>query len=282
MEAVSTVLADFVVFQVEDWSFVHWSIVFGVVGGIMRIWEKLFTQEIWCHGKPFNFPETPQLGKLLPDDQIGRKDMLFININRHIITPIYFTHLIQHLKFSDAFESPFDGSSWIPPLSLPLQVLAMYVIYDSVYVPFHHFLHLPQVYPWIHKHHHKTIVPHRGTFDGINTHPIEFAIGEYMHLFAVAALKLLLCSGGSVVGLPCKLHWSTVAAFILLTSIMAPLNHTLVDVRVPFLFDPRDHGVHHKLLRANYFQYVRWWDMLYGSYYSGEDMIAKSLARKAS
>lgn len=276
MDAVYKVLVEVAMFQCEDWSLAHVTIICCVVGCFMRFWETLFTTERWCHGKPFHFPQTPQLGKLLPDDQIGWKDMIFVNINSFIITAAYFTHLVLHLKRSNNFDSPFDGSSWIPPLSLPLQLLALFVIYDAVYVPFHRFLHLPEVYPWIHKHHHKTTVPHRGTFDGINAHPIEFVSGEYMHIFAIAVLELLLSSAGW------RLHWWTVVSFVLCSSCLAPLNHTLVDVRIPGLFDPRDHGVHHKLLRANYFQYVKCWDMLYGSYYSGEDMIAKILIGKVN
>jgi len=160
-------------------------------------------------------------------------------------------------------------------------MLALYFIYDAVYVPFHRFLHLPEVYPWIHKHHHRTIVPHRGAFDGINAHPIEFAFGEFLHLFSIQVLELILASAGRSPALA-QTNIVVVCIWLLCASFQASLNHTLFNIRVPGLFETRDHGVHHKLLRSNYFQYVKWWDVFYGTYFSGEEMISRMLADKAA
>merc|ERR1719316_947788 len=130
--------------------------------------------------------------------------------------------MVQHCKHSSDVEM-----SWMPPLTLPLQMIALYFIYDAVYAPFHRFLHLPEVYPWIHKHHHRTIVPHRGTFDGINANPIEFASGEFMHLFSINVLELIL----NKVGI--QLSVIVIGVWLLATMFQASFNHTLFDVRVP-------------------------------------------------
>lgn len=260
-----------VTLQFDDLTVVHCIILSLVIGSAFRIFESIFTWKIWCGGFPFSFAEIPQLGKILPDDQLFWKDFLFVNFNRHVITPAYVVCMVQHCKLSSDIDK-----SWMPPLTLPLQMLALYFTYDAVYVPFHRFLHLPEVYPWIHKHHHRTIVPHRGTFDGINAHPVEFAFGEFLHLFSINMLELVFASVGA------RLNIVVICVWLVCTSLQASLNHTLFNVRVPGVFEPRDHGVHHKLLRANYFQYVRWWDVFYGTYISGEEMISKTLANKAT
>lgn len=257
--------------QFDDLTVVQCIILSVVIGSAFRVVESIFTWKIWCGGQPFRFPEIPQLGKILEDDELYWKDFLFVNFNRHVITPVYVVCMVQHCKNSSGIDK-----SWMPSLALPLQMLALYFIYDSVYVPFHRFLHLPEVYPWIHKHHHRTIVPHRGTFDGINANPVEFASGEFMHLFAINVLELILNTVGMKLGV-----W-VICVWLVCTMFQASFNHTLFDVRVPGVFEPKDHGVHHKLLKANYFQYTKWWDMFYGTYVSGEEMIAKKLASKAS
>lgn len=271
--------------QYENWSWVHVIFASLFFGGFAWFSELFFRPTgwgaaFWRHGKPFTFPEMVQFGKILTDDDFGWKDTVFISFNRFVVTPCYFTHMIRHFHASDNFSGPFDGSSWFPPLVLPLHVLALLVIYDSVYVPFHRFLHLPEVYPWIHKHHHKTIAPHRGTLDGVNAHPIEMACGEFLHLFSCVVLEMILSKVGPVLGIASKLHWTTVAVMFVVTAVEASLNHTQIDVRVPGFFDTRDHSVHHRLLKANYFQYTRWWDMCYGTYYSGEEMVSRWKAQK--
>ena len=66
--------------------------------------------------------------------------------------------------------------------------------------------------------------------------------------------------------LPGGLHVIGVLSFLFLAGIMASLNHTRWAVRIPFVFDVRDHDVHHRLPRSNYGQFVMWWDKIFGSF----------------
>jgi hypothetical protein len=59
-----------------------------------------------------------------------------------------------------------------------------------MYAPFHRFLHWQPIYPYIHKHHHRHLAPHRGLDDAINTHPFELLVGSYMHMWATALIDL--------------------------------------------------------------------------------------------
>merc|ERR1711871_528761 len=143
--------------------------------------------------------------------------------------------------------------------------------YDLIYVPFHRLLHVPALYPDIHKHHHRQAVPFRGTFDGINTHPLEFAFGEFLHVWA-----LQVAGNFSTTVLGAKLPYFGVLAFLITGGLMASLNHTRFGIRIPFVYDVRTHDVHHRKPRSNYCQFVPWFDMLYGSF---EEYKTKEEAR---
>ena len=64
-------------------------------------------------------------------------------------------------------------------LPLPL----FFLVYDAFYAPFHRALHHRSVYAFVHKHHHRQVVPTRGNTDAINVHPFEFIVGEYNHVY---------------------------------------------------------------------------------------------------
>ena len=49
-------------------------------------------------------------------------------------------------------------------LPLPL----FFIVYDAFYAPFHRALHHRSIYAYVHKHHHRQVVPTRGNTDAIN------------------------------------------------------------------------------------------------------------------
>ena len=72
--------------------------------------------------------------------------------------------------------------------------------------------------------------PSRGNVDAVNVHPVEFVSGEFLHLGCIMTLNY--------VGL--EVHAATIVAFILIGGVLASLNHTRADVRVPpSIFDVR-------------------------------------------
>lgn len=174
-------------------------------------------------------------------------DFLYIAINI-AITALYGYHFHMFAASTDKISWAVDGATiWNTVVTCLLQL----GVYDMVYCPFHRALHLPAIYPYIHKHHHRQLAPTRGTIDGINTHPIEFTCGIYLHIFALFIV-------------PC--HAYGAALFLLVTSLMASLNHTRWAVKIPGVFDVRDHDMHHQIFKCNYAQYVPWWDLLMGTH----------------
>lgn len=139
-------------------------------------------------------------------------------------------------------------------VALPL----LFLVYDLPYSLFHRFLHARSVYGFVHKHHHKQRAPQYGNDDAINTHPIEFWIGAYLHLFAMWVV-------------PC--HMVTVLIFLGAITLMSALNHTRFEVIVGkgYIYDNREHDTHHKLLTYNYAAYTQFWDTLFGTYLEWEE-----------
>jgi sterol desaturase/sphingolipid hydroxylase (fatty acid hydroxylase superfamily) len=129
--------------------------------------------------------------------------------------------------------------------------LLQLAVYDGIYYWFHRALHLPAIYPYIHKHHHKQLAPTRGTIDGINTHPFEFISGLYHHILCLYLIPS---------------HIYGAATFLVITSLMASLNHTRWAVHIPYIFEVRDHDMHHQIFTCNYAQYVPWFDWIFGTH----------------
>ena len=171
------------------------------------------------------------------------------------------------------------GCSWALPAATPaaaaafalgavVDVAALFVAYDAFYYWLHRALHAPALYGAIHKHHHRQTSPFRGNADAINVHPIEFALGEYLHLAAAALVRP---------------HAASLLLFVLAGGVLASLNHTRFDARLASLWQVRWHDVHHaRNTRANYSQYTSLWDRLFGSFVPYAESDAAAELRKAA
>jgi len=130
---------------------------------------------------------------------------------------------------------------------------------DFFYYFLHRFLHIPAVYPFVHKHHHRQSLPRRGYFDAANEHPFE-QIGGLLCVWI--ALKIVLATIG--------MHGISILAFFGAYAAFAILNHTPYDVRLPnifgFAYSVRAHETHHRIPRSNYAQNTMLWDKLFGTF----------------
>ena len=144
-------------------------------------------------------------------------------------------------------------------LALP----AFFVVYDAFYAPFHRALHHRWVYAYVHKHHHRQVVPTRGNTDAINVHPFEFLLGEYNHILAIYLVSRFVC----------PIHAIACVLFLVVGGTLATLNHTRLDcsfLTIPFLgvpiFAVRAHDTHHAIPNTNYGQYIMFWDWVMGTF----------------
>jgi sterol desaturase/sphingolipid hydroxylase (fatty acid hydroxylase superfamily) len=181
----------------------------------------------------------------------GWKDYAFILFNK-TATVVFSYHLAHH-----CFHSAMPKT--VSELTLANTLLVfpfLFIVYDLPYSIFHRALHHNKIYAWVHKHHHREAAPVHGHDDAVNTHPFEFVVGEYLHLFAVAVL-------------PC--HMFAAIAFISLGGILASLSHTRFDIHVQLgplvLYSVKEHDTHHKMLKGNYGQYTQVWDRVFSTFY---------------
>ena len=140
-------------------------------------------------------------------------------------------------------------------------VLAWYTCFlvdDFFYYWLHRAMHLQWLYPWIHKHHHRQVLPKRGYLDAANEHPLEQVGG-------LACVWTGLMAAQALFGL----HAVTVLAFFGLFATFQFLNHTPYDVRLgawALGYSVRAHEMHHRYLKCNYAQNNMWYDMLLGTF----------------
>ena len=213
---------------------------------------------------------TIKSNKILSDDEIGLTDHIYTTINRCITTPIYFYHSAYYYRnYGNNVSMDWSLGYILNPLNILvifIQFMSLFLIYDFIYVIFHRILHIPAIYPYIHKHHHRQVSPFRGTYDGINTHPFEYLFGLYLHLESIIILGFVFN----------KIHLSAIFGFYLLSALMASWNHTRFAIYIPYFYDVRDHDVHHRWPRSNYGQFVMYWDKLFGSFLSFDQLNNKN------
>jgi sterol desaturase/sphingolipid hydroxylase (fatty acid hydroxylase superfamily) len=109
-------------------------------------------------------------------------------------------------------------------LVLPL----FFIVYDFFYAPFHRALHHRSVYAYVHKHHHRQVVPTRGNTDAINVHPFEFIMGEYNHVRTIFLVSRYVV----------RIHAISCVLFLLVGGMLATLNVRAPDHPIRALDEP--------------------------------------------
>ena len=235
-------------------AFSTWTLSFGVLFASV-IWLGM---EILSRYVPLLFgspPLIPVKGKHL--DEFNTTDKTFIFINK-LFTVTFVYHVIQVTMSTESIVWRTEDLTLMNTLG---SLVAFYAFYDYFYMWFHYLLHVRWLYPLIHKHHHRQKAPSRGNLDAINVHPFEYVVGEYLHLLTVYLIPS---------------HLFTVVFFIIAGGVLASLNHTRLDLNIPFgVYSVKAHDVHHRLPESNYAQYMMYWDKLHG-FYRPYDAAAKT------
>jgi len=198
----------------------------------------------------------PARGK--PLAELARRDQQFVACSQLAIVVMTF-HYLQFMLVSPRVLWKLEELS----LANVFGALAgFFVVYDAFYAPFHRALHHHSFYAYVHKHHHRQVVPTRGNTDAINVHPFEFIMGEYNHILAIYLVSRML-----------PVHALSCVLFLVVGGCLATLNHTRLDfacLRLPFvnvpIFGVRAHDTHHAIPNSNYGQYIMLWDYVMGTY----------------
>lgn len=242
-----TVSADVPVFFLDSFSNWTWGQV--VLYNIMNIVTLEILSWIVFVLESRDRTRIPPGGKLIWER--GTWDWIYIWTNK-IGTGVFNYHLFQycwHSAGKGVYWKMSEMTIFNTIIALPL----LFLVYDLFYAQFHRILHMRQFYGFVHKHHHKQRAPQYGNDDAINTHPIEFWIGAYLHLFAIWVVPS---------------HIITVLIFLGAITLFSALNHTrfVVMLGKGYLYDNREHDTHHRLLTCNYAAYTQFWDVLFGTY----------------
>ena len=187
--------------------------------------------------------------------ELDTRSIVYLSINS--LNEYTFVMRLTHYLWNGGYQTKLPwGASQISIGNTLIAIGIMFVSMDLLYAPLHHMLHLPSLYPYIHKHHHRQHYPVRGYLDAGNENPIEHMIGVMCTWFAVCTAEVLLPSlrafidvmktdglagvqrslasfefqGGGV-------HAATVLVFFQLHAALAMMNHSPFDAKfsLPFL-----------------------------------------------
>mmetsp|Transcript_27406 Transcript_27406/g.65799 ORF Transcript_27406/g.65799 Transcript_27406/m.65799 type:complete len:335 (-) Transcript_27406:2160-3164(-) len=183
--------------------------------------------------------------------ELDRTSMMYLTINA-VHEWIFVQRMCHFIWFSP------DVSLDIKDIGLMNTVGAlwlMFIVMDLLYAPIHHLLHMPALYPLVHKHHHRQHFPTRGYLDAGNEHPIEHLVGVMCNWAAV--LTAVHCL---------KAHAVVLFCFFNIHAVLAMLNHSPYDVTfniIPYgilRYSVGSHEMHHRKFTVNYGQYSMLYD----------------------
>jgi sterol desaturase/sphingolipid hydroxylase (fatty acid hydroxylase superfamily) len=240
----------FAVYDHATWSWRNYILFGAIIVGGLELLSRLVLLLEPC------FATLPDRGKRL--DRLAPLDRCYIWFNK-CATILFTYHVIAY-----CWHAPPALVVWrlreLTAMNSLVALALLYVVYDFFYALWHRLLHWQAIYRFVHRHHHQNHACHRGNVDAINVHPIEFVVGEYDHLLTLWLVARYVM----------PVHFAAVAVFIVLGGVLASLNHTRFDVRLPgplhALFSTRLHDEHHVRFNCCYSQYTMFWDHIMGTY----------------
>eukprot|EP00929_Paragymnodinium_shiwhaense_P043543 TRINITY_DN2238_c0_g1_i1.p1 TRINITY_DN2238_c0_g1~~TRINITY_DN2238_c0_g1_i1.p1 ORF type:complete len:410 (-),score=114.01 TRINITY_DN2238_c0_g1_i1:111-1340(-) len=181
-------------------------------------------------------------------------DLSYLTLNTMIeyigMNHIYALLISQYVTYPLAEFNVWNG---------PVAFFLLMLLNDVIYCPWHIAAHERNFYPFVHKQHHRNFFPFRGYADAANQHPIEQWTG-----FSIFCLCLIICS--ATVGMHAGTAWCATLAWALFNV----GNHLAFDstlhLPLPYPAFPRDHSMHHRILKCNYSTLTTIMDRLFGTY----------------
>jgi sterol desaturase/sphingolipid hydroxylase (fatty acid hydroxylase superfamily) len=185
-------------------------------------------------------------------EALRKIDYFFLFLNTFIETTF-----VMNLFHYVLFEAPTSMNE-LTMLNSVGAIYLCFLIDDAIYYVGHRTLHLPFIYPYVHKHHHINPYPKRGYWDAANENPIEQVIG-----LGCVWISLQICA--ATVGF----HGIAAIAFFAIYATLAIINHMPYDVRFGIFglgYSAAAHESHHVLLRGNYAQNTMVFDQMLGTF----------------
>lgn len=140
------------------------------------------------------------------------------------------------------------GLPWVTFWS-PASLLALFVLDDVLYAPYHRMLHTPALFRRIHSRHHRVHHPRRGYVHAVMEHPLEMIGALVLHALVLSACRTWL-------------DQASVWIHTILKAAVAICNHTCKSVKV-MGYSSSEHSTHHRLGIVNYAQHVFLWDKIW-------------------
>ena len=193
---------------------------------------------------------TRTTGKAVRYVELDTQSMIYLTINA-IHEWIFVQRLCYYIWYSPDVSLNVEDIGIVNTLGA---LWIMFIVLDVCYAPCHHILHMPKIYPLIHKHHHRQHFPTRGYLDAGNEHPIEHFVGVCSTWASVLAAVYLV-----------KAHAVIIFLFFNIHAALAMLNHSPYDVE--FLgYSVANHEMHHRKFTVNYAQYSMLYDYFMGTF----------------
>ena len=254
---------EWVYFAANPWdvSILVWGCAYlfklGSIRGMDSIIAKVSSLERFNHGKlKYRVSITT---KKEDADHAHDHPLIWIDYFYMFLNSFLETAFLFHLAF---FTWTAPNMKWnVTDMGLLNVVPGLWIclfVNDMLYAPLHLAMHHRWVYAFVHKHHHRSLLPSRYYTDAGNDHPME-QIGGLACLFG--ALAFALATTG--------LHIVVLLVFFSMYLCIQILNHGPYDVRANIMgieYESGWHEMHHRIPSCNMAQYCMVFDKLVGTY----------------
>jgi len=205
-------------------------------------------------GSRFAVMDNPKVRRL---EKLETIDLVYLAMNM-VVSFTYVSNLMHYAANSFSFEA-----DTMTLLNTAPAFMALFLLYDLMYWAFHWGMHRPAVYAYVHKHHHRQVLPFRGILDAENEHPLEQVGGLSLLLLTVRLVHMVF-----------GVHGFAFAAFFGGYSTFNVVNHLPYDlaVKFPVGYTAAAHQMHHRDPLCNFATCTMFWDKLFGTFKPYKDL----------
>lgn len=203
------------------------------------IFESIFSSE-----KSVNSPRF--VYRVLPKTRQKSVEIIW-----SLITSLIFAFLGTGILFLwvNGHTAIYSQLSDYPIWMIPVGIIGVLVLHESMYYWLHRWMHHPGVFKWIHKVHHQSLAT--SSWTAFSFHPIEGFIQLAMLVIIVMIVPL---------------HYIVLLSLLLFMTLSATINHLGVDIYPKngvfrkWVIGARHHALHHEEFDHNYGLYFTFWD----------------------
>jgi sterol desaturase/sphingolipid hydroxylase (fatty acid hydroxylase superfamily) len=201
----------------------------------------------------FFSPKNAEVKEKYVYNTFPKNSQRLMEIGWSLLTSVMFAFLGAGvlLLWKNGFTSIYTNISSYPIWVIPIGILAVLFLHETMYYWAHRWMHHKSVFRWVHKVHHQSLVT--SSWTAFSFHPIEGMLQLLMLVLIVVIVPL---------------HYLVLLGLLIFMTLSSIINHLGVDFYPSkgnfrkWIIGAKHHALHHQHFHNNYGLYFTFWDRL--------------------